>query len=129
MKKFLYRGNVNQKTVNKMPGNAQHDVDPIALAARDAGLSRANSTALNERARRVIWKGGKESTQHEALRACGLTRFVSRGSGYRVWDVDNNYYVDYLMSWGTVLLGHAYPDVERAVSEQLARGSSLNLAI
>ena len=92
-------------------------------------ISNQKSIELGERARRVIWKGGKESTQHEALRSCGYPRFMSHGAGCQTWDVDGNCYVDYLMSWGTVLLGHAFPAVERAVSQQLAKGSLLDLAV
>jgi glutamate-1-semialdehyde 2,1-aminomutase len=93
------------------------------------GFSVARSEALGERARRVIWKGGKESNQHEALRACGLPQYLKRSAGCRIWDVDGNCYIDYLMSWGTVLLGHRNRAVERAVQRQLARGSHFNMSI
>jgi glutamate-1-semialdehyde aminotransferase len=101
-----------------------------AVAGGAADSLNLNRLAdLTERAGRVIWKGGKESIQHEALRTCGFPRFASRSTGQFVWDANGNQYVDYLMAWGTVLLGHSHPEVERAVSEQLARGSLMNLAI
>lgn len=104
-----------------------HDSTGCTRAARP--LANERSLALAVRARRVIWKGGKEATQHDALRACGFPRFLNSGTGCRIRDVDGNCYVDYLMSWGTVLLGHACPAVESAVRRQMERGSHLNLAI
>jgi glutamate-1-semialdehyde aminotransferase len=91
--------------------------------------SDSHSKSLARRAARVIWKGGKESNRHEALVGCGLPRFLKRGDGCRVWDVDGNCYIDFLMSWGTVLLGHRHHAVERAVRRQLARGAHFNMSI
>ncbi|NTW04017.1 MAG: glutamate-1-semialdehyde 2,1-aminomutase, partial [Oscillochloris sp.] len=54
----------------------------------------------------------------------GSPIFFSRGSGAHVEDVDGNRYIDYVLSWGPLLLGHAHPAVVQAVSEQLTRGSS-----
>lgn len=99
------------------------------LSNAASALSFERSHALNDRARRVIWKGGKESTQHEALHACGFPRFVTRSAGNKVWDADGNCYIDYLMAWGAVLLGHGFAEVERAVSNQLAQGTLMNLAV
>ncbi len=96
---------------------------------RPQGLSLEKSRSIAERARRVIWKGGKESTQHEALRACGFPRFATRSSGNSFWDADGNQYVDYLMAWGAVVLGHGFAGVDEAAADQLSRGSLMNLAI
>jgi glutamate-1-semialdehyde 2,1-aminomutase len=110
---------------------ARHDTDPGCPSARDPAIGRSTevSRQIAERARRVLWKGGKEATQHESLRAPGFPRYLARAEGCKVWDVDGNAYIDYLMSWGTVLLGHADPDVDAAVARQLARGAHFNLAI
>src|SRR6266478_416244 len=93
------------------------EAEPPSLPSESSAraLSAERSERIGERARRVLWKGGKEATQHEALRACGFPRFLARGEGCKVWDVDGNEYIDYLMSWGTVLLGHADAAVEEAV--------------
>jgi len=60
-----------------------------------------------------------------AYRAVGGTPpFLVRGRGARVWDADGNAYVDYVGSWGALLLGHAHPSVLRAVRTAAARGTS-----
>lgn len=113
------------------PGKTSCDADATdAQEQASAGrLPSKISQAISERAQRVIWKGGKEATQHESLRAAGYPRFLARGEGCKIWDVDGNCYTDYLMTWGTVLLGHGYPAVESEVALQLARGSHFNLAV
>jgi glutamate-1-semialdehyde 2,1-aminomutase len=50
--------------------------------------------------------------------------FVERGAGSRLWDVDGNEYVDWVSSWGPLVLGHAHPSVVSAVTEAAARGTS-----
>src|SRR5688572_15937958 len=79
--------------------------------------------ALFDRAQRLI-PGGVNSPVR-AFRAVGGTpRFMVRGEGARVWDADGRAYVDYVGSWGPLILGHAHPDVVRAVTEAAARGLS-----
>jgi glutamate-1-semialdehyde-2,1-aminomutase len=48
--------------------------------------------------------------------------FMNRGSGCHVWDVDGNEYIDWILSFGPIILGHAYPRIERAVQESLKQG-------
>ena len=50
--------------------------------------------------------------------------FIERGTGSRVWDVDGNEYIDWVSSWGPLILGHAHPSVVAAVAEATARGTS-----
>ncbi len=50
--------------------------------------------------------------------------FIDRASGPYVWDIDGNRYVDYLASWGPMILGHAHPAIAAAVERQLPRGTS-----
>jgi glutamate-1-semialdehyde 2,1-aminomutase len=52
---------------------------------------------------------------------------VERALGARLWDADGNEYLDYVCSWGALILGHADPDVDRAVAEQAARGTSYGM--
>jgi glutamate-1-semialdehyde 2,1-aminomutase len=60
-----------------------------------------------------------------AFRAVGGTpRFMARGSGPYVYDVDGNEYVDLVCSWGPLILGHAHPAVVDAVSYAVSRGTS-----
>ena len=49
--------------------------------------------------------------------------FVERGAGSRIWDVDGNEYIDYLLAYGPLILGHAHPVIVDAVQRQLSRGS------
>jgi len=74
-------------------------------------------------AQRVI-PGGVNSPVR-AFRAVGGTpRFFARGSGARVWDADGTAYIDYVGSWGPLILGHAHPAVVQAVQHAAAQGLS-----
>ena len=53
--------------------------------------------------------------------------YIERGEGSRVFDVDGNEYIDYLCSWGPLILGHAHPKVVEAVQETARRGTSFGL--
>src|SRR5262245_61757345 len=53
--------------------------------------------------------------------------FVRRAEGCRVWDVDGNEYIDYVMALGAIVLGHKDPDVTRAVAAQLEDGTIFSL--
>jgi glutamate-1-semialdehyde 2,1-aminomutase len=78
---------------------------------------------LFERARNVI-PGGVNSPVR-AFRAVGGTpRFFTRGEGARVWDADGRDYIDYVGSWGPLVMGHAYPPAVRAVAEAAKNGLS-----
>jgi glutamate-1-semialdehyde 2,1-aminomutase len=60
-----------------------------------------------------------------AFRAVGGTpRFIARGEGSRIWDVDGNEYIDYVLSWGPLILGHAHPRVVEAIVEAARAGTS-----
>ena len=53
--------------------------------------------------------------------------FLERGRGSRVWDVDGNEYVDYILGLASITLGYAYPAITEAVARQLERGSIFSL--
>ena len=60
-----------------------------------------------------------------AFRAVGRTPvFIARARGARIWDEDGNEYIDYVGSWGPMILGHAHPGVTAAVREALEAGTS-----
>jgi glutamate-1-semialdehyde 2,1-aminomutase len=81
------------------------------------------SEDLFERARHVI-PGGVNSPVR-AFRAVGGTpRFIARGEGAYVEDVDGRRYVDYVQSWGALLFGHARPEIVDAAMEAARRGTS-----
>jgi glutamate-1-semialdehyde 2,1-aminomutase len=86
----------------------------------------ARSSALFEEAQRFL-PGGVDSPVR-AFRAVGGTpRFIARGKGARVWDVDDNQYIDYLASWGPLIAGHAHPGVVAAIQEAATRGTSYGM--
>src|SRR3954466_10207187 len=59
------------------------------------------------------------------MRQIGRTPiFIERGDGPYIWDVDGNRYIDYVGSWGPLILGHAHPEGIRAVKEAVGRGTS-----
>lgn len=53
--------------------------------------------------------------------------FVKKGQGSKIWDEDGNEYIDYICSWGPLILGHNHPKVFEAVNEIIANGSSYGL--
>src|ERR1700742_1700620 len=83
----------------------------------------ARSAALYERATRVI--PGGVSSPVRAFRAVGGTpRFIARGAGQQVTDADGNTYLDFVNSWGALILGHAHPAVVAAITEMARNGST-----
>jgi glutamate-1-semialdehyde 2,1-aminomutase len=81
------------------------------------------SIAAFARARRVI--AGGVNSPVRALGAVGLSPvFIKSGSGSKLYDLDGHEYIDYVMSWGALLLGHANPAVSRALANAAARGTS-----
>jgi len=83
----------------------------------------AASQAAFERARRVI-PGGVNSTVRAFRGVGGTPIFMASGNGCRLRDLDGNEYVDYVMSWGPLILGHAHPAVIEAVRRAAERGTS-----
>ncbi|MBV8531805.1 MAG: glutamate-1-semialdehyde 2,1-aminomutase [Candidatus Eremiobacteraeota bacterium] len=76
------------------------------------------------RARRVI--AGGVNSPVRALGAVGLSPvFMKSGAGATLYDLDGHEYIDYVMSWGALLLGHAHPAVCRAIANAVMRGTSL----
>ncbi|GAX90500.1 glutamate-1-semialdehyde 2,1-aminomutase [Effusibacillus lacus] len=60
-----------------------------------------------------------------AFRAVGTEPvFIERGEGSRMFDIDGNEYIDYVLSWGPLILGHAHPEVTEAVIEYTKKGTS-----
>ncbi len=53
-----------------------------------------------------------------------LSMVIDRGEGCRLWDTDGKEYIDFSMGWGSVLVGHARPEVVEAVRHQAERGSN-----
>ena len=63
-----------------------------------------------------------------AFRSVGGTPLiVDHAAGSRLWDADGNEYIDYVCSWGALILGHAHPDVVAAIADQATRGTSYGM--
>lgn len=81
------------------------------------------SAALFEKAQALI-PGGVNSPVRAFKGVGGVPRFIERGEGACVWDADGNRYLDYVLSWGPLILGHAHPRVVEALQEAVSRGTS-----
>ncbi len=86
-------------------------------------LKLTKSKELFARAREVL-PGGVNSPVRSFSAVGGDPRFIARASGSKVYDVDGNEYIDYLGSWGPLILGHAHPWVSEAVKAAVERGTS-----
>jgi len=86
------------------------------------------SQALWERAQRVIPGGTQTLSKAPSQFVDGVSpKFLRRGSGARVWDVDGNEYIDYPMALGPILLGYDHPAVTAAVVAQIREGTTFTL--
>jgi glutamate-1-semialdehyde 2,1-aminomutase len=83
----------------------------------------STSHALFTRASALI-PGGVNSPVRAFRAVGGEPFFVESGAGARIRDVDGNEYLDYVLSWGPLILGHAHPAVVAAVTDAAARGTS-----
>jgi glutamate-1-semialdehyde 2,1-aminomutase len=84
---------------------------------------RSRSQAAFERACKVI-PGGVNSPARAFGGVGGRPLFIARGDGPYLYDIDGNRYLDYVGSWGPLILGHNHPRVTQAVSEALTRGTT-----
>ena len=81
------------------------------------------SRQFQQRAENLL-PGGVDSPVRAFRAVGGDPPFVVRAEGAYLWDADGNRYLDYFGSWGPMILGHAAPQVVRAVQEAAARGIS-----
>ena len=86
-------------------------------------MQQAKSQQLFEQAQKYI-PGGVNSPVRAYGAVGGTPPFLVRGKGPHLWDADGNRYIDYVGSWGSLILGHADPGVLRAVRAAAARGTS-----
>jgi glutamate-1-semialdehyde 2,1-aminomutase len=86
-------------------------------------MNTSESARLFAEAQQVI-PGGVNSPVRAFRGVGGAPRFIASGSGAWMTDVDGNRYLDYVLSWGPLALGHAHPAVVAALTEALQRGTS-----
>src|SRR5580693_9635498 len=90
---------------------------------RRHSMKTSRSETLFARAQARI-PGGVNSPVRAFRSVGGVPRFIERGEGSRIFDVDGNSYIDYVGSWGPLLLGHRFPQVVEAIREVLETGTS-----
>ena len=86
-------------------------------------MRRERSAELYATARKYI-PGGVNSPARAWSAVGGEPLFIARGAGSRLWDADGNQYIDYVCSWGPMILGHAHPEVVEAIKGAAEGGTS-----
>ena len=86
-------------------------------------MNRNRSEALFKQACGLM-PGGVNSPVRAFKSVGGNPLFIKKASGARVWDVDDNEFVDYVLSWGPLIFGHAHPQIVDAVKRQAELGTS-----
>src|ERR1700730_4316276 len=87
------------------------------------GRKTEQSRKLQRRAEQFI-PGGVNSPVRAFRAVGGEPLYIVRGQGSHIWDADSNEYVDYIGSWGPLILGHAPPTVIEAVISAARKGTS-----
>jgi len=87
---------------------------------------RRRSREIFEQAEKVL-VGGVNSPVRAFRSVGGEPLIIERGSGQYLYDADGNQLLDYVCSWGAMLLGHAHPAVSKAIAEQAALGTSFGV--
>ncbi len=86
-------------------------------------MMRPTSESLFQEAQKFI-PGGVNSPVRAFKAVGGIPPFICRGEGPYLFDADNNRYLDYIGSWGPMILGHAHPEVLKAIGEAVSRGTT-----
>ena len=102
-----------------MPNGVRFNPDYPEIATSDAWYARALD--LIPAGTQTLAKGPTQYVRGVA------PKYLERGEGSHVWDVDGNEYLDYQMGIGPISLGYAYPRVDEAIREQLAKGITFSL--
>jgi glutamate-1-semialdehyde 2,1-aminomutase len=95
-------------------------------AKAEAKAERRRSREIFEQAEKVL-VGGVNSPVRAFRSVGGEPLIIERGSGQYLYDADGNVLLDYVCSWGAMLLGHAHPAVTAAIAEQARRGTSFGV--
>ena len=91
-------------------------------------MTQNTSESLFERGSKVLIEGVSSASRGPA--AFGTTpRYMSHGHGSRLYDVDGREYIDWMMAFGALPLGHAHPKIVETVTKEIARGSHFATAL
>src|SRR3989442_7902122 len=85
--------------------------------------THSNNDTLFARAQ-LTTPGGVNSPVRAFRSVGGTPRFITHAAGPYFWDADGKRYIDYIGSWGPAIVGHAHPEVVKAVQDAAARGLS-----
>lgn len=91
--------------------------------ATQSRLKPSKSNEIRKRAERLL-VGGVNSPVRAFQSVGGEAIIVERASGSRLWDADGREYIDFINSWGALILGHAHPEIVTAIQNQAALGTS-----
>ena len=86
-------------------------------------MESSKSLAAWQKSQQYI-PGGVNSPVRNFSKVGGHPRFIARGEGSKIYDIDGNEYVDYVASWGPLVLGHAHPSIVEAISAAAVNGTS-----
>ena len=86
-------------------------------------MKKAVSNELFIKAKK-LFPGGVNSPVRAWTAVEGEPLFIETGKGSKVWDVDGNQYIDYIGSWGPMILGHSHTDVVDAIKSTVEKGTS-----
>ncbi len=90
-------------------------------------MNNAKSLAAWQKSQQFI-PGGVNSPVRNFNKVGGSPLFIQRGKGSKVYDIDGNEYIDYLASWGPLILGHAHPSILEAIQGAAENGTSFGAA-
>src|SRR5512146_2268912 len=86
-------------------------------------MNNSKSQKLFTRAQQ-LFPGGVNSPVRAFRAVGGQPLFIERGEGAYLYDADGNRFIDYVLSWGPLILGHAHPAIVSAIAEAASRGTS-----
>src|SRR5438477_9528732 len=87
---------------------------------------RKQSEEIFARSRDIL-VGGVNSPVRAFSAVGGIPVVADHASGAQLWDADGNVYLDYICSWGALVLGHADPQISAAIADQARRGTSFGM--
>src|SRR3984893_13704156 len=99
---------------------------PMSATRPTLHRERRRSREIFDRAAKLL-VGGVNSPVRAFRSVGGDPLIIERGEGQHLYDADGNQLLDYICSWGAILLGHANPAISAAIAEQAKRGTSFGV--
>jgi glutamate-1-semialdehyde 2,1-aminomutase len=103
---------------------SQEDALDVKQTIGKGGIMSIQRSAELFSAAQLVIPGGVDSPARAFSAVGGQPLFIERGEGAHIFDADGNEYVDYVLSWGPLVLGHTHPQVAAALKEAVDRGTS-----